>query len=726
MAAKVQNQTLLGSAFFSSTKNKEITFEALQYEGDMVLLGRDRGDNEDVAAWKRAIPNNVLLSYDDVRSTVSLGYNDQFEAMRVKRHLITVAATRSGKGTQLIIPNLLTYKGSCVVIDPKGENAYITAPQRRRMGQKVFVLDPWGEVNRRYGALSGEKEEIATFNPLSILDPTSKDFGDDVDYIADSLIINNGGGDGKHFDDSARELVAGLIAYAVLEYGKAASLPLVRLLLTKDAEAIAGLAEKAKEFGEDSLAARKLARFKVTSKELASVISTAQTQSGFLDSDWLTDNLASENTFSFDELIDGATIYLVLPTDKLQTKGRWLRLMISIGIRAVARNVKPLSLPVLFMLDEFGTIGRLSAVAQAVGLMAGLNMRIWAFIQDLTQLKRDYPDDWESFIANSDALISFDAMDQTTTEYISKLLGRETVWETVQSSSGGTSTTSSYSSGQNDSWSSGSSTTTNFGFSSTPQVFARELMTPDEVRRLGSDQGIIITRDFNVQYHRNHYFDDPHLSELARVDPTKPYSRAKTKLKKEHWEAARNAWAVQLELERERERERWRLENKPTIRFFLNFWRSFLVALLIVGICSALYFGAVCFGIGELDLSYNLGALGGALAALTFFASSWYWWRYGLYHWKEPVNLWAFLPGLLLSALFLGLYIFYRVNVGPIEMNETERAFLWALPAWPFVSAFGAWLSAALFLLPKYLKGWLYSEEIEQKKPLALSLADRG
>jgi len=72
--------------------------------------------------------------------------------------------------------------------------------------------------------------------------------------------------------------------------------------------------------------------------------------------------------------------------------------MVSIGIRTVARNTRKLPLPVLFMLDEFGTIGRLSAVAQAYGLMAGLQMVLWAFVQDLVQLKRDYPEDWETFI----------------------------------------------------------------------------------------------------------------------------------------------------------------------------------------------------------------------------------------------------------------------------------------------------------------------------------------
>ena len=66
-----------------------------------------------------------------------------------KGHALTFGRTRGGKGVSAIIPALLTYKGSMVVIDPKGENAWITAQRRRDMGHRVVILDPWGEVNRR-------------------------------------------------------------------------------------------------------------------------------------------------------------------------------------------------------------------------------------------------------------------------------------------------------------------------------------------------------------------------------------------------------------------------------------------------------------------------------------------------------------------------------------------------------------------------------------------------
>ena len=87
------------------------------------------------------------------------------------------------------------------------------------------------------------------------------------------------------------------------------------------------------------------------------------------------------------------------------------------------------------MLDEFGTIGKLNAVAQAYGLMAGLGMIMWTFSQDLNQLKRDYPDHWETFIGNSQAMTCFGVMDNFTAEYVSKMLGTATVEQTNISTS---------------------------------------------------------------------------------------------------------------------------------------------------------------------------------------------------------------------------------------------------------------------------------------------------
>lgn len=474
------------------------------------LLGSAQWNSGDGWAVTELLDGNKLLVGGPLDGDTWELKNNRILGNLPVRHFLSIAPTRSGKGVSLLIPNLLTYAGSAMVIDPKGENAWITAEYRRTgLNQKTIILDPWGEVNRRYGEKAGELETISRFNPLSILDPASEHYADDIAYLADALIINQG--KDPHWDDSARELVAGLIAYVVEspKYRDVASLVLVRLLLSKPAAEMAEIAQEAQGFGHESVAGRKLGRFVTDSREIASIISTALTQTAFLDSATLGQNL-KHSDFSFDDLVNGrATIYLVLPVDKLQTYGRWLRLMVSIGIRTVARNTRELPVPVLFMLDEFGTIGRLSAVAQAYGLMAGLQMVLWAFVQDLVQLKRDYPEDWETFIGNSEAVTFMGVMDQFTAEYLSKLLGTKTVERISESTS----------------------ERRKDGFlikgdpdytQMTDQVYSRPLLEPAEIRAITRHTGVMVGRYYPYLFHPVKYHTETFLLGRARPDPHFP------------------------------------------------------------------------------------------------------------------------------------------------------------------------------------------------------------
>ena len=85
------------------------------------------------------------------------------------RHACTFAGSRSGKGRSVIVPNMLHYPGSVLATDPKGELAMMTARQRVALGQKVHVLDPFGETKgypRAAGLITG-------FNPVLSVSPRS-------------------------------------------------------------------------------------------------------------------------------------------------------------------------------------------------------------------------------------------------------------------------------------------------------------------------------------------------------------------------------------------------------------------------------------------------------------------------------------------------------------------------------------------------------------------------
>ena len=131
------------------------------------------------------------------------------------RHLMTVAPTRSGKGVSAIIPNLLTYEGSVLVIDPKGENARITKDRRGHgalpgripgLGQDVHIIDPWG--------ITGFK--VSHFNPLDWLNPNDENISENAMILADSMIPPRQNTLEPFWDDEAKALLMGLLLYVAL------------------------------------------------------------------------------------------------------------------------------------------------------------------------------------------------------------------------------------------------------------------------------------------------------------------------------------------------------------------------------------------------------------------------------------------------------------------------------------------------------------------------------
>ncbi|MEM7061119.1 MAG: type IV secretory system conjugative DNA transfer family protein, partial [Pseudomonadota bacterium] len=269
------------------------------------------------------------------------------------RHLLTVAPTRAGKGVSAIIPNLLTYEGSALVIDPKGENALTTAQQRYQMGQQVMLLDPWDLAASRLGT------DPARFNPIDWLQPDDPDIAENAMLLADALVVSSGGKE-QFWDEEAKALLVGLILHVAIASDEDGhrNLGRVRDLLMLDKERLTNL------FGhmalsENSIVASTGARSLVKSEELlANVLATAQAQTHFLDSPRIRESLSTSD-FAFDDLkYEKVTIFLILPADRLNTFGRWLRLMIQQAISVNARNIdhKP-DKPVLFMLDEMPALG---------------------------------------------------------------------------------------------------------------------------------------------------------------------------------------------------------------------------------------------------------------------------------------------------------------------------------------------------------------------------------
>lgn len=350
--------------------------------------------------------------------------------VRDDRHLMTVAGSRSGKGRSVIVPNMCLYPGSVIAIDPKGDLATITAARRgegsahaKGMGQRVYVLDPFRAVRG-----TAAQSYRAGFNPLSMIEPEGAYGRDDAALIADALIIPSHSE--SYWTDAAKMLLTGLILHVCAsQEPENRTLLTMREHLTGDAES---LAELLAEMAVSDVAGGVVARaantlVAMSERERSSVLSTAIVQTDFLDSPAMREVLGASH-FTLASLKDNpTTVFLSLPAGRMGTHSRWLRLMIALAIEAMERNRARPAHPVLILMDEFHALGPMQSIERAAGLIAGYGVRLWPVLQDLTQLKRDYKESWETFLGNAGLTQWFGINDLTTLEYLSKRLGQTTL-----------------------------------------------------------------------------------------------------------------------------------------------------------------------------------------------------------------------------------------------------------------------------------------------------------
>jgi len=478
------------------------------------------------------------------------------------RHMVTIAGSRSGKGVAAIIPTLCEYPGSILCLDPKGENAYRTAARRgfgktgiKGMMQEVYVLDPFG--------VSGvEQEYLATFDPLADLSPGDDRALEKAALISDALVISTNPKD-THFDEAAKHLIEALVLHVISapDFDGKRTLGTVRTLLRD------GDVEGRERFLDDKLSNPRLTpqdklrletitAFQVLlylmaenpsfdgliagtasglndlgDRERGSVLSTARRNLKFLDAPKMRACLEkSDHTVTLADLKRlkrGMSVYLVLPARLMKNHSRWMRLILNLLVAQMEADRAPPAngKPVLAICDEFAMLGHMPVMENAVGYMAGFDLKIWSILQDLSQLKRDYPNSWETFLGNAGLLQCFGVSDNTTLEFISKRLGETEVIREVSNTSESqsksttdlsdfekvtrTETTGDFSL-QNDTRTYSESSQSSENQSRTIQKTA--LLTPDEIRRLtsrSSGMQIVMLADFRPLYlRRTPYFRD--------------------------------------------------------------------------------------------------------------------------------------------------------------------------------------------------------------------------
>lgn len=388
-------------------------------------------------------------------------------------HLLCCAPTGAGKGINFVIPYLLEEsRDSCVVVDPKRENAQRCARTRRRMGQTVIHLDPFGANHD-------------CFNPLDMIDTKSPTWLDDVRSLAAALVVRSGQEHEPHWNDSAELVIAAVIAFVCTEEPVERDLQFVAQILSNPAALskvqLALLASKAPL----------LARFggqlsHLDSKERNSVLTTANRHLAFLSSEPLLKNL-TRTTFDWRKLRERMTVFLTVPLEYLESHRGLLRLWIASFLRIVAKGGLNERQPVSFVLDEAAALGKLDPIKNALTQLRGYGLRMQVYVQSVAQLEEMFPQQSQTALGNFSTQIFFGLNDYQTAEAVLKRIGQTTYqkWD----ASGGESTSRSYdhegkqstSRSWNDNW--------------LASEVTRELIKPEEILNRAPQQAFVFTKN---------------------------------------------------------------------------------------------------------------------------------------------------------------------------------------------------------------------------------------
>lgn len=385
-------------------------------------------------------------------------------------YALVIAKTRAGKGAGIVIPNLLTYRGSCIVNDIKGENAAITARARKAFGAVHHM-------NLEQPFIS------ARCNPLDLVRFKSVHQVDDALEIAKLLHIPDLRSEG-HWDDKSAAGIAALILHVLERHQDTPALRTLAQVRSLAAQSESEFLALMEDMGGRSFIpyVRDTAMDFLSmdgSLEMKSIRSTMEKALRLWSDGSPVSYVTSRSDFDLMTFTHTPqTLFLSVPEEKLGTYGRFLRVMQGCALMATTRAAKtqaPPEHPTLFMLDEAAALGHLEPVETAAGYIAAYAKMVLVF-QDLDQLEKTYPKA-RSIIANAGCLIAFGINDFQTAELLSKNIGNQT----VATATAGTS----------QAWDEVMATRHNAGQGST----GRAVLDASEVLRLPSHQCLVFMRD---------------------------------------------------------------------------------------------------------------------------------------------------------------------------------------------------------------------------------------
>ena len=408
-----------------------------------------------------------------------------------QQFVILAAPTRSGKGVGVVIPNLLDYRESAVVLDIKQENFDLTSGWRKSIGHEVYLFNPFAEDRRTH-----------RWNPMTYVSPDPAFRVSDLQSIA-AMLYPDADDKDKFWVSQARNafLAFSLYLFERYEQDRSAEKPTLGAVL----RVASGDGGELKPYLQKLVQAPFLSSHAQTA--FAGLLSQADvTFASIIGSfreplnPWLNpvlDAATSADDFRLDDVRRRRmTIYVGIQPNKLAESRLIVNLffsqLINVNTKVLPQNDASLKHQCLLLMDEFTAIGRVDIIAKAVAYMAGYNLRLLPIIQSMAQLDAVYGKEVSRTIITNHALqIIYAPREQQDANDYSEMLGYTTIRRRAR--------TRSHGQGRN--------------VSDNEVLEKRALMLPQELKAMGPEKEIVLYEGLahpilcrKVRYYQDGYF----------------------------------------------------------------------------------------------------------------------------------------------------------------------------------------------------------------------------
>ncbi|MCL1077093.1 type IV secretory system conjugative DNA transfer family protein [Parashewanella spongiae] len=350
-------------------------------------------------------------------------FNQRYLQFGGQQHVLMSAPTRSGKGVGVVIPNLLSWQDSVVVLDIKQENWNITAGFRQSHGQQCYLLN-----------LAPRDYRSHRWNPLHYISNDPSFRINDIQKIG-QMLFPNIDNESPVWQASSRSLWLGLVLYLIETPPLPVTMGEVLRLLTQGDEHLAEQITQRME-SNTHLSAQcflSLKEYLDTPERTRGSIRKSFTSALELFYNPVIDAVTASNDFDLRELRkQKISIYVGVTPDDLTRLAPLINLffqqLIDLNTRELPEQNPSLKHQVLLLLDEFAAIGKISILSRGISYVAGYGLRLLTIIQSPSQLREIYGHDGaETLIENHALQIVFAPKNPKVAREISETLGNTTI-----------------------------------------------------------------------------------------------------------------------------------------------------------------------------------------------------------------------------------------------------------------------------------------------------------